>query len=205
MCSGEDYALAEQGRQSAAAPGVDRMPRIARPHAAFVRRLALALGALLLLAGCGGDDNKFPPLCPAVAFLGDAADLVRYNGAGRDVTDITVTARMTAVPGSCLRSGANSVQINVVVNADVARGPAFAGRAADVPYFVAVTDNGRILDKQEFVARVEFPSNQTRVKFSGPEIKLYVSTTAEKSAAAYKIFVGFSLTPEELATNRRGR
>ncbi len=164
--------------------------------------MLIAAGAVLALSACGNQD-AFPPPCPSVALLGDAGDLTRYAGAGRDVTDLALAARITAVQGSCARSGASIVRATVTVLADVARGPAMTGRTVNVPYFVAVTENGRILDKHEFVATVDFPPNVTRVAFTGPEITSDLAVTSEKNASVYKIFIGFSLTAEELAYNRK--
>ena len=176
------------------------------PQARLTRTRMLGVGLLALtglgLAGCNTGD-KFAPACPALSLLGDAADLTRYAGAGRDVTDMTLNARITAVPASCKLDGGSSVRTTLAVLADVTRGPALQGRKVDVPYFIAITENGKILDKMEFVAKVEFPSNVTRVPVTGQEISFTVAVTPEKSAAAYKIYVGFSLTPEEVATNRK--
>lgn len=176
------------------------------PKASSSRARVAAAGLLALtglgLAGCNTGEN-FPPPCPALSLLGDAADLTRYNGAGRDVTDTVLSARITAVPAMCKRDGAGRVRTTLNVMADVVRGPAMQGKAVDVPYFIAITENGKILDKMEFVAKVEFPSNVTRVPVVGQEIGFSVAVTPEKSAAAYKIYVGFSLTPDEVATNRK--
>ena len=42
-----------------------------------------------------------------------------------------------------------------------------------------------------------------RVTVSGQDVTMNFPVTPQKSAAAYKIYVGFRLTPEELAFNRR--
>ncbi len=183
-----------------------RFSPLSFPKALPSRARVVAAGLLALtglgLAGCNTGEN-FPPPCPGLSLLADAADLTRFNGAGRDVTDSVLSARMTAVPASCKRDGAGSVRTTLKVLADVVRGPAMQGRVAQVPYFIAITETGKILDKMEFIAQVEFPGNVTRVPLQGQEIGFNVAVTPEKSAAAYKIYVGFSLTPEEVATNRK--
>lgn len=157
----------------------------------------------LALAGCANSGEQFAPPCPTLTLLTDAGDLTRFAGTGRDVTDLALAARISAVGAKCARESKSAVKATVNIVADVARGPAFAGRVVDIPYFIAITEAGRIIDKRNFVARVEFPANVSRVPFMGPEIDLSLAISPEKNATVYKIFVGFSLTPDELAYNRR--
>ncbi len=180
-----------------------------RRTAAAVRPAAslASIAVLLLLAGCGGDNGeKFAPPCPTVAILRDAADLTRYRGAGRDLTDSVVDGRITGVNGSCKRDGADTVVTTVQVGMDLTRGPAAPGREATVAYFVAVLDGERILDKQVFQLRAVFPANADRLRLSGDDVELRLPVTPKKTAAAYRIQVGFQLSPVELEVNRkRGR
>ena len=60
-------------------------------------RLSLAALALPLLSGCGGGGEQFPPVCPRPAILRDAADLSRYRGTGRDITDSILEGRITGI------------------------------------------------------------------------------------------------------------
>ncbi len=169
----------------------------------FLTAPALVLAMSLALAGCANTGEQFAPPCPTLTLVTDAGDLTRFAGTGRDITDLALVARISAVGAKCAREGKSAVRATFNVVADVARGPAFAGRVVDIPYFIAITEAGQIIDKRNFVAHVEFPSNVSRVPFLGPEIDLSLPISPEKNAAAYKIFVGFSLSPDELAYNRR--
>lgn len=167
---------------------------------------ALATLAPLLLAACGnGDDDAFAPPCPSSAILRDAADLQRYRGSGRDLTDRVLIGRITGLKGACKRDGAGVVDTTVSVGLELTRGPAAPGRRADVAYFVAVTDGDRILDRQVFPLRAEFPPNTDRLSLIGDEVDLRLPVSAKKTAAAYKIWVGFVLTPIEAEANRPRR
>ena len=157
----------------------------------------------LALDGCANTGDNFAPPCPSLTLLTDAGDLTRFAGAGRDITDLALAARMTAIGAKCARESNSAVKATINVVADVARGPALAGRVIDIPYFIAITEAGRIVDKRNFTAHVEFPANVSRVPFLGPEIDLYLAVSPDKNASAYKIFVGFSLTEDEVAYNRR--
>jgi hypothetical protein len=167
---------------------------------------ALALAAVALLAGCAAAPDKFAPPCPSARLLPDAADLTRFNGRGEDVADMTLNARLTAVRAECSDAGRGVVRARMLgVVMDLTRGPALPERAVRVPLFIAVTEGDRLLTEKDFSVAVSFPVNVDRINVTedtdGTEILLPVS--AEKSAAAYSIFVAFRLTKEELDYNRR--
>ena len=159
---------------------------------------------LLALAGCGaGTEDAFAPACPSATILRDAADLTRYRGGGRDLTDTMLGGRITGISGKCVRDGADTVVTTVQVGIELARGPAAPGRQADLAYFVAVLDGDRILDKQVFPLRAEFPANGERLRLTGDDVELRLKVRQDKTAAAYHIQVGFQLTPAELESNRQ--
>jgi len=168
-------------------------------------RLPLCLCAALLgLSGCGaGTVDAFAPACPGAAIVKDAADMSRYRGAGRDLTDSVVEGRITGIKGSCKRDGADTVVTNIQVGIELTRGPAASGRRAELGYFVAVLEGERILDKQVFPLRAEFPANADRLRLTGDDVELRLKVTPDKTAAAYRLQVGFQLAPEELERNRR--
>ena len=171
-----------------------------------MRRLRPLILIPIILSACGdGTDDKFAPPCPAAGILRDAADLHRYRSAGRDLTDLVLDGRITGLGGSCKRDGADTVVATVTVGIDLTRGPASTERQADIAYFVAVLDGDAILDKRVFRLRPSFQSNTARLRLAGDEVELRLPVTKSKSAAAYRIQIGFQLTPDELAINREGR
>jgi hypothetical protein len=165
------------------------------------------LAAALLaggLAGCTDTTNQFPPACPALAFLSDGADLTRFAPSGHDVTDVVLQARLTAVPAKCETVSESKVKATLHVKGEVTRGPAAKSREADLTYFVAVEDGGRI-SEQDFPVHVEFPANSDHVSLADEPVELVLPVSTQKSAAAYKIYVAFRLSPAELAYNRQQR
>jgi hypothetical protein len=169
---------------------------------ALSRVLLAAALPLPFLAGCGGDSASFAPPCPRPSILRDANDLSRYRGAGRDITDSVLDGRITGISGSCKRDGPDAVAATVNVGIELVRGPAATSRVADIAYFVAVSDGERVLDKQVYQLRAEFPQNTDRVRLSGDSVDLRLPVTDKKTAAAYQVTVGFQLTPAELQLNR---
>jgi hypothetical protein len=160
--------------------------------------------ATALLGGCGPKADEFAPQCPDLKLLSDAADLTRFRPGGRDMTDMVVGARITAVPASCRNGDKGTVAATLQVSMSVARGPAMTGRSAQVPFFISVLDGDRIVAERDYVATATFPSNVDRVDITSDSIDLSFPVSATKAATAYTIYVAFRLTPEELAYNRRG-
>jgi hypothetical protein len=180
-----------------------------------------ALGWILLplaLAACGegglrgGGRGEAPvtvparPDCPTAAALADAADLRRYRTPdSQDLTDLIVNARITGLSGACSYADRRrAVRVTLTLAMEATRGPAATGRTVSLPYFVAVTDaEDRILDKAVYAVPAEFPAGRSRVRLTGEQVTLTLPIAPDRPAASYTVVVGFQLTPEELALNRR--
>ena len=169
------------------------------------RRATCLLATAAALAACSAPKpTEFAPSCPRVAIVADAADLSRYRpGGGQDLTDLVLDGRIAGFKGGCEREDRDHVRTTLTVDLQMLRGPATQGRRAQVSYFVAVRDGDRILDKQTYNLGVTFPDNQDQMRMTGPETSLLVAVSKEKAAAAYDVLIGFQLSPEELALNRR--
>lgn len=144
--------------------------------------------------------------CPEIGGTAETSDLRRYRGAGRDLTDLVVEAKLTAVSGRCEPLGRRreGVRVALAPSIEVMRGPAASGRTLSVPYFVAVADpTGRIPAKQVFEIAVEFPANRSRLRLSGEEVTVDLPLRPGERASDYTVLVGLQLSEEELATNRR--
>lgn len=168
-------------------------------------RSLLVPGILVLgLAGCGSGNpaDRFPPPCPQTVINRDAADLSRFRGAGRDLTDLVVSGRVTGLNGACTRTSSTVTTVSMSVALELTRGPAARGRTTEVAYFVAVSLGDQILDKRVFRFQPEFPSNSDRLRLTGDVVTLALPVSTKLTAANYKVQAGFQLTPEELAVNR---
>ncbi|MBP0491258.1 hypothetical protein [Roseomonas indoligenes] len=179
------------------------MTRSFRPAAL----LALSLLPLLAACGRGGDVLSQRPRapCPRVALLADAVDLTRYRaGAVPDVGTVEVDARMVGLQARCDYAPREAgLDVTLVVQVTAERGPA-AIRAADLPYVVAVTDEaeGRILNRGTDTVTVTFAGNERRTAAQGEQMMIRIPGDVRR-AAERVVLVGFQLTPEELAANRR--
>ena len=173
------------------------LPLPALPGAALL--LVLACG----LTACGSSGPQFAPACPQTGILGDAADLTSFRSTGTDLTDMVVDGRITGLSGKCTAIDADHLSTVISVNMDVSRGPAMQGRDADVTYFVSVSRGDTILDKRDYTIHVAFDRNGSKMRLTGDQIEMTLPTPGKVTGADYRILVGFQLTPQELAFNRR--
>jgi hypothetical protein len=168
--------------------------------------LVLALAGAAALAACSSPD-VFAPACPQLGIVQPGADMVRYVGTGRDLTDLVLDAHVVSVPGSChwANKAHTKVEAKVQVAFGLARGPAMPGRSVTLPYFFAVAENDTIYDEQDYTLHAEFPANTDRISVTSPEVSMLFPVSANKSAAAYRIWVGFRLSRGEFDAYRTQR
>jgi hypothetical protein len=179
---------------------------------------AATLGALLLLAGCGSDNGKtkgnpgfFDKMfsgnsgptvtCPNVAKVADVSRVTRFKPSGRDLTDVLFEGAVGRLGGSCGGTD-DGISVDMTIEFLASRGPADTARRAPFTYFVAIVDkNDNVLAREQFDSAVEFPGNQTRSAVV-EELEEDIPMKDKLQGNQYRVFVGFVLTPEEIAFNR---
>ena len=168
--------------------------------------LLAALAATVLVAGCD-QTRRQPPACPAIVVVGETAELTQFRpGPGRDLTDVVAEGRIDRFDGFCEtdrnRDGTGEVSVELQVFVVIARGPANTTRTASYEYFVAIADTSeRILAKQTFSADVAFEDNRNRLTaFETLEQKIPLAVNQD--GGAFTVYIGFQLTPDQLAYNR---
>jgi len=171
-------------------------------------RHALCLMPLLLLSACGGTDDEVVVLtCPQVLIVDETARLTQFApGEGRDMLDVRFDAKIGTIEWVCeFLSEERRVDVEARFGVLAFRGPAAESSLARLPYFVAVANpQGEIMAKQVFAIEVAFPGNALEIG--------HVETVFQRLhyanigvAADYTIYIGFQLTPEQLAEVRSGR
>src|SRR5262249_11700557 len=116
---------------------------------------AIFLGAVVLgFSGCSTINSVVgiskPPPCPYAATLNNADRLVRFTGAGRDLTDVGFDAKIPRVTGDC---GVTDTMADVSMNIDFVaqRGQALSGDQAPFSYIIAILDpTGQVIARQVF-------------------------------------------------------
>ena len=92
---------------------------------------------------------------------------------------------------------------SVDIDFQATRAQAGAAATYTVPYFVAITSEGKILAKQVFQVQFAFDAGQATAAFTDSVNSLSLTIGRDKHATDYGVLVGFQLTKEQLDYNRR--
>ena len=174
------------------------------------RRLVPALAAVFLISACqttvfdstSDDPSAAPPPCPLVTVVDDAKRLTRFQGAGRDVTDVLFEAETQPPRSSCVYREGGEIVISMLVPIIVGVGTANQDGFARFNYFVAIARGDNILVRQRFDVVVEFEGNDTRVGYAD-ELEQKIQLQGEELGNSYVVYVGIELTPAEMEFNRQ--
>lgn len=175
-----------------------------------LRAVIVGMGVVGLLSACTSEaeielQQALP--CPEVGILGGAENLTSFSGAGNDITDIALTAELERVVSRCEYDiGDGIIYVDIAIRGVAEVGPAATSREVTVPMFIALTEiNSRVLRKDTFLLPLTFEGNQRATSFIHTIEETKVPYVARIDGSAYEILVGFQLTPEELAYNKRDR
>lgn len=169
---------------------------------------ALGLLAVLVLAACQRGPERPPPECPEIAIVQDLAELTLFvPGPGRDLTDVTLEARIVEFGGFCNTDfdedeGTGEVEVDLEVLFQATRGPASTDRTAKVTYFIAIADrNENILARETFDSELEFEGNRNRVAYV-EGLTQTIPLREGRRGEDFKVFIGFQLNDQQLQYNR---
>ena len=170
------------------------------------RHSRLVAGSFVLavvLAACSGNAPP-PPPCPTIVPVADAAQLVRFDGNGRDLTDVLFEAKIEDYALTCEYDD-GVIESQMLLQVLAVRGPADRDRVAKFSYFVAIaTRDQKIGAREVFDLAVPFEGNRTRV-LAAEELTPRIPLKPGEDGSNYLIYVGLSVTPEELQYNRENR
>lgn len=169
------------------------------------RGLAAGVFLLLPLAACSALFPEDPPgPCPRVVVVPDAREMVRFNGDGRDLTDVRFEAKIEQA-GLICEYDDDAIEATLRLRILAIHGPADAERQANFRYFVAIaTRDQKVLAREEFGLEVPFEGNRTRVA-ALEELSPRIPLRPGQSGADYLVYVGLRLSPDELQYNRDNR
>ena len=174
-------------------------------------RRVLAAAVLSAFAyGCT-EDLKGP--CPFVRIPSTLATVTKFDGPA-DPKNVVYQARIADVAMQCTyaeqktaqlpRGGVSVDEMEVLLKVKIAAtgGPKARGNAAEGRFFVAVTDLREvILDRAEFPVRLNLGQGNRAATTDEEAYMLF--RLQGKSGAAFRIFTGFQLSPEETEYNRK--
>lgn len=164
----------------------------------------MALGALAL-AACEpmSEVGGVAGVCPQTAILDDASQIVRFKpDTEKGPGDLLFHMRIGTFAGEC-DFDEKEIEMNLRIAMEALRGPANEKGRARFSYFVAVLGlDKKILVRQEFPVIVEFGAKETQIKFT-EAVTVYIPRRKNDSTSDYLVYLGYEMTPEELAYNRQ--
>jgi len=158
----------------------------------------------LFLWACSGDDEAALP-CPRIVVVQDAAKQVKFDGPGRDLTDVVFEARIDGTGIECDYDD-EALEVEMQVRVEAARGPAAKSEQADISYFVAIArrSDQSVVARESFGMTIPLKGNQTRMA-AVEDLTPRIPLKGEETGATYRIYVGLELNPEEIEYNRANR
>jgi len=180
-----------------------------------MKRLLLALPALILLTGCGMSerlssslfgtptekDVERMPDCPQTGVLADATYIPIFTGNG--IADVAALGKLGDITGGCDfdKAGIAALDIKVTFLARKTK-PELDIKKQAFPYFIAIlSPDQQILQRQNFSTKVDFDNTGYGVTIEEHELKIPVPS--REAASGYKVVVGYELSPDQLAYNRK--
>lgn len=180
-----------------------------------MKRLLPALVLLATLTGCGMSeqlsnslfgtptqkDIERMPDCPQTGVLADATFIPIFTGNG--INDVAVIGKLGGITGGCDfdKPGIAAMDIKITFLARKVK-PELDIKKQPFPYFIAIlSPDQQILQRQNFSTKVDFDNTGYGVAVEEHELKVPVPSREE--AEAYKVVVGYELSPDQLTYNRK--
>lgn len=165
---------------------------------------ALAALSLLALAGCKSS-REVVKICPRVVVLGEAADVTIFAPGGEDEANMSYRGRVNNTFTECdIDEGV--VESDITIMFAALRGPkAPAGEfTVTLPFFVTTTEvDAAVLSRQTGTVTLDFDADSGSAVAEIDIDGITIPIAEGHKTINYEIVVGLSLTPEQLAYNRR--
>ena len=158
---------------------------------------AAVAAACLVLAACS---TKKLEQCPAASALVDTATDPVWQG---NPASYLYFVQIVNTKRDCdIEKYSKNVTSSLDISFRAWRRPGPAATYT-VPIYVAITTEGRVLNKRTYSVQFSFTPNQTLTEFSQSIDSIPLTVEQDKRAADYGILVGFQLTRAQLDYNRR--
>jgi len=178
----------------------------------LARILVLSAAATVLLSGCSTwsgmvnymrSDNK--NVCPDVAILANTSVIPVYDPAkGADPANVVYTAQLTGLSSRCDYSKReNTADVNMKIQFTATRPPGGEEAHYKLPYFLATTLDGKIIDKTNKWLEFDFPKGAA--SYSGEVLmdSYVITVDTKKRSFEYHVLTGFQLTQAQIDYNKK--
>ena len=160
--------------------------------------------AALALSACGNGVAQGP--CPTTGVLTDATKIVQFTpGSAEDISNVLVAGEIVNTSSGCIyRKSGLTAGVGIAIQMQTGQAGARARQVTyKLPYFVALTDaNDRVLEKTFYEATLRLRDDTVAQKLETVD-DIRISLDEGQTGADFRVIVGFQLTPQQLAYNRR--
>lgn len=146
--------------------------------------------------------------CPTVKGLADLATITQFSNSGEMTSDKMISdTKLEKVVSKCTVAG-NSVSVELELNFSGVLGPIgvkdLDGQANyTYPYFLSViSPDGKILSKDVFALSMVYENGQITYHRQD-KLRQVIPLLTGQNASQFQIMIGFQLSEDELAYNRR--
>lgn len=169
-----------------------------------------ALLSLSFLGGCADDTpaSAFAPACPQFDVPSSIADRFIYNDKGIDISNQISHTQILTINGDCREGPKDSHQrpltrVRLSLSLQQERGPAATNTFDNISYFVAIMQDGRIVDKKIFTDKLKTSPQQNIYHIKTPLKFIDIPTGKNPQISPYVFEIGFQLSRKELKYNKQ--
>jgi len=176
-------------------------------------RIAIASAlALTLLSGCSTWHSAVAYIrsdkaatCPDIIILANTSVLPAFDAKkGDDPSGLVYRVTMTDVSTRCDYSKRHhTADTRAVISYKATRPPGGDAAQYRVPYFVAVTNEGKIQQKEIHWIDLEFDRGATTTTGSAAVNSMIINVAKGKKGYDYHLIAGFQLTRAQMAYNKK--
>jgi hypothetical protein len=173
------------------------MPRFSRPRLGVPAALAV-FGAAMALAGCADDSRRLN--CPGVAILADASTrpVLKTGAVPTDPSAVLYTVQATDIQTSCtLDRRRGQTDSNVSLTFRATRPPSGQPAHYVVPYFLAINQGERVINKRVFSVVIDFAPGASSVVVQTAVNDSVLNLDNGHLPMEYQFLVGMQLSADE--------
>ena len=137
-----------------------------------------------------------PQACPSVNVLTDATRLTQMQAGHIDLKAEIREPELTCA----VADGKAKSKLSFWVKSAIAPNSDIAPR--NVPYFVAIISEGRVIGKEVFDLAIPFADGTRKLSVKEKVAHIDIPVAAGKTAEDYSVTIGFQLTEEQVKYNR---
>ena len=186
--------------KSAGAPKKSRLIRTL--SLMTISRVSVLFLALFALAGCNTDKVNN---CPSAVILADTSALTVFrSGAPQDLADEAYRVFLIGTSTDCsINKKTGETNSSLRLNFRATRAPSADAAHYSVPYFVAVTQGDRLIEKRILEIGFDFAPGASVATFSESPDDFDLHVENGHQPFEYELMAGFQMTTAQVDYNRK--